>query len=214
MSESAHQTTRYGLGTESLAESGEPSETSARAEERDTAIRLAADTRDDRDDAASDAPDDGHHTARFEAPTEPAKPQQPDAPGDVVDDTAEFVRPAPVEEGTNRSRLGAVASRRLGASVQTTGIWIGIVLAVAGFAAIFYTWTHIAALTNVAQQMPYLVSGGISGLVLIIAGATVVDVAIRRGDSKERTAQLVQMTRALAEVRELLESEPSQHKGA
>lgn len=209
MAEPAYRAPSYGLDERSVAGSEEPSGMAARDDERDTEVHLTADV-DNR--LAPEIHDDGHDTARQEPTEESATLPRSEAPETQVDDTTEFVRPAPVEEEKPRSRLGAAAAQRLGGSATTTGIWIGLVLAAAGLAAIVYTWREVAALTNVAQQMPYLVSGGISGLVLIIAGATVVDVAVRRRDSKERTEQLAQMTRALAEVRELLESEQSQHE--
>lgn len=99
---------------------------------------------------------------------------------------------------------GAHLRARLGAS---TGVWIGLALVAAGFVAIFYSWTKVAGLVNVALQMPYLVSGGITGLALVIVGVTVVDVAVRRQDSHERTQQMTQINRILTELHDLLEED-------
>lgn len=201
MAEPVHGAPRYGLAE---AASETPSGMPTSADEGDTEIDLATDVDNG---LAPEIHGDGHDTIRDEVAAESATVPPSEARKAAVDDTTEFVRPAPVEAGESRARLGAAAAQRLGGAAMTTGIWIGLVLAAAGLAAISFTWREVAALTNVAQQMPYLVSGGISGLVLIIAGATVVDVAVRRRDSKERAEQLAQMTQALAEVRELLESE-------
>ncbi len=203
MAEPVYRAPRYGLAE---AASETPSGMPTRADERDTEIDLATDVDNG---LAPEIHGDGHDTVRQDAAAESATVPRSEAPEAEADDTTEFVRPAPVEEEKSRSRLGAAGAQRLGGAAMTMGIWIGLVLAAAGLAAIVFTWREVAALTNVAQQMPYLVSGGISGLVLIIAGATVVDVAVRRRDSKERTEQLAQMTQALAEVRELLEAEQS-----
>lgn len=138
---------------------------------------------------------DEQHTAELPATAAPAAmPDEPTPPR----------RPAPARS------LGLKPGSRLrGAANATTGTWIGVVLVAAGFAAIFYTWGKVAGLLNVAQQLPYLVSGGLAGLALIIIGVTVIDVAVRRQDSYERRQQLSQMTRTLAELRELFEAEDS-----
>ncbi|GAA5120254.1 hypothetical protein [Haloechinothrix salitolerans] len=209
MSEPVHQTVRYGTGTGPVTRSDTVSETSVSeaslpSDDHDTAIAPAVGDADEVDERAYD---DGHRDDQWQEPED----DQWQESADVADDTTEFVRPAPAEEAPAPSRLG-VASERMAASSHTTGVWIGLVLALAGFGAIVFTWSKVAGLTNVAEQMPYLVSGGIAGLVLIIAGATVIDVVVRRRDSKERTEQLAQMTRALAEVREMLESESRQRE--
>lgn len=144
--------------------------------------------------AAAEAPSsDEQHTAELPATA---------APEAMSDEPAPVRRPAPARS------LGLKPGSRLrGAANATTGTWIGVVLVAAGFAAIFYTWGKVAGLLNVAQQLPYLVSGGLAGLALIIIGVTVIDVAVRRQDSYERRQQLSQMTRTLAELRELFEAE-------
>lgn len=209
MAEPAYRVPSYGSEETSVAGSEEPSGMAARDDERDPEVHLATDVDNG---FAPQLHGDDYDTAREEATAESGTLPQSAAPETHVDDTTEFVRPAQAEEEKPRPQLGAAAAQRVDGSATTMGIWIGLVLAAAGLAAIVYTWREVAALTNVAEQMPYLVSGGISGLVLIIAGATVVDVTVRRRDSKERTEQLAQMTQALAEVRELLESEQSERE--
>lgn len=82
----------------------------------------------------------------------------------------------------------------------TTAVWAGVALVAAGFAAIFYTWARVAGLLDVAEQLPYVISGGFAGLALIIVGATVIDVAVRRQDRHERRHQVAQLDRALEEL--------------
>lgn len=89
----------------------------------------------------------------------------------------------------------------------STGIWAGLVVISLGFVAIFYAWGRVAGLSNVALQMPYLVSGGLVGLALVIVGVTAVDVAVRRQDSLERRQQLAETSRVLAELRALIEAD-------
>lgn len=126
---------------------------------------------------------------RHEAPTSEMYPVRDGEPSAVY----------PVEPTSSRAARLKIL---MGAS---TGVWIGLVLVAAGFVAIFYSWGKVAGVVNVAQQLPYMVSGGISGLALVIVGCAVVDVAVRRQDSFERTHQLAQITRILDELRGALE---------
>lgn len=119
--------------------------------------------------------------------------------------TTEFVRPVPEDED-REDRRGRPTVRVGGTA---TGVWIGLTVVVGGFVAIFFSWSKVAGLTNVAQQVPYLVSSGLLGLALVIAGAAIVDVFVRRWDSGERKAQITQLTEVLSEVRELLDVEPA-----
>lgn len=197
------------------------------SERTEQAPRHSARANDTLDRTASTDVDVAHHevwqeSGRLDAPR-PAKTEIP--PNDIATDdgdvaTAEL---SPISSGdayvtyfddepepprsrergqwsTRRERLGA----RMGPS---TGVWIGLALVAVGFAAIFYTWGKVAGLLNVAQQVPFLVSGGLSGLALVIVGVTVVDVAIRREDSHERRDQLALITRTLDELHKLLDRE-------
>lgn len=145
-----------------------------------------------------------------ETPRHASTPSSDD--GETTEMPAARPAPAPAREAPRR-RTPALGrglkpgSRLRGVATATTGTWIGVVLVAAGFAAIFYTWGKVAGVLNVAQQLPYLVSGGLSGLALVIVGVAVVDVAVRRQDSSERHQQIAQMTRTLAELRELFEAE-------
>ena len=84
-------------------------------------------------------------------------------------------------------------------------IWAGVVLCAIGFVLIVYTWGRVAALLNVALQLPYIVSGGFTGLALIVVGLTVINVATKRQDAAERSRQLSELRELLAEMRSALE---------
>ena len=101
-----------------------------------------------------------------------------------------------------------VASRSRFAALRTSypaWIWAGVVLCAAGFVLIVYTWGRVAALLNVALQLPYIVSCGFTGLGLILVGLMVINVATKRQDSAERTRQLTELRELLAEMRSALE---------
>lgn len=116
----------------------------------------------------------------------------------------------PVRDTKRRTDRGLTDDQRARLATRlnpATGVWVGVALVAAGLVAIFYSWSKVAAVTNVAQQMPYLVSGGLAGLALVILGATAIDVSVRRQDSRERKYQHVQITRTLDELLQLLEAD-------
>lgn len=94
-----------------------------------------------------------------------------------------------------------------GAFGSSIGIWLGLAVTAAGFTTIFITWVKTAALIDVALQLPYVVSGGITGLGLVIVGMAVADIAVRRQDSQLRRQQLAQISEVLTELREHVQTE-------
>ena len=87
--------------------------------------------------------------------------------------------------------------------------YAGIIVAAAGFALIFYAWSKVAGIAdNVALQMPYLVSGGLTGLGLVMVGVTVVNVAAKRRDGLLRQQQTELLADALHELRTALDDGP------
>ena len=79
-------------------------------------------------------------------------------------------------------------------------IWIGVVIAAAGFVLIAIAWGQMAAETQVYLQLPYLVSAGLTGLGLIMVGVTVVNVAARQRDAHERERQMDRLASILEQV--------------
>ena len=83
----------------------------------------------------------------------------------------------------------------------STGLSVAVGLAVVGFALIGFTWWKVSDLTNIAQQLPYFVSGGLTGVALVVLSAAVLVVVTRGRDDKAREEQaqaLVDALRALA----------------
>ena len=94
------------------------------------------------------------------------------------------------------------ASRR--ATVLRPGspvpVYVGIAFCLAGFGLLAYTWGRVADEVQVYRQLPYLVSGGFTGLALVLIGVTVVNVAAKRADAADRERQHDQLTAALREL--------------
>jgi len=87
------------------------------------------------------------------------------------------------------------------------GVWAGLVIAALGFGTIFYSWIKVAATLDVGRQMPYVVSGAMTGLGLIVIGIAVVDMAVRRQDRIERRQQLATMRHVLEELRAVMDKD-------
>lgn len=74
---------------------------------------------------------------------------------------------------------------------------LGIGLAVLGFILIFLGWNGAGSYDDVPAQFPYLISGGIAGLALVVLGAAFVVVDNQRRDRTEVQASLAELRDAL-----------------
>jgi hypothetical protein len=74
---------------------------------------------------------------------------------------------------------------------------LGIGLAVLGFVLIFLGWNGAGSYDDVPAQFPYLISGGIAGLALVVLGAAFVVVDNQRRDRAEVQATLGELRDAL-----------------
>lgn len=83
--------------------------------------------------------------------------------------------------------------------------WIGLAITALGFAVIAFSWGKVAALLDVSLQLPYVVSGGLTGMALVMVGLTTVNVAARRQDAAERARQHEELQAVLRELRETLD---------
>ena len=83
-------------------------------------------------------------------------------------------------------------------------IWGGLVAASAGMALIAFSWAKVSALVQVSLQLPYVVSGGLSGVALVVIGMTMVNVGTRRQDAAERAQQFASLDAVLGELRDTL----------
>lgn len=118
-------------------------------------------------------------------------------PVTTLDATPVLITGAPEEPTAAGSRLGRVPALRPLSPVPT---YIGIAVAAIGFVAILIAWGQTAGETNVALQVPYLVSAGLTGLGLIMVGVTIVSVAAKRRDALLREQQTQLLADALREL--------------
>jgi len=80
------------------------------------------------------------------------------------------------------------------------GAKLGVVLCLAGFVLIFLGWNGAASVDRVTAQFPYLISGGIGGLGLVILGAIIISVDSRRDDGRRVEEMLAEVRDALARL--------------
>jgi len=86
-----------------------------------------------------------------------------------------------------------------------TPIYLGVGLTLAGFIMLGIGWAKVAGEVDVFRQFPYLLSVGLPGLGLIMAGLILVNISVRRQDSAERARQLSALTEAMSDLQRAIE---------
>lgn len=124
--------------------------------------------------------------------TDPTVPEEPMSTQaiEVVDDS-----PAPPGRAHGLRSLPALRP------LSPTPTYIGIGVAAVGFVLLGVAWGGVAGEDNVAFQVPYLVSGGLVGIGLILVGLTIINVAAKRRDAALREQQIQLLAAALHELR-------------
>lgn len=74
---------------------------------------------------------------------------------------------------------------------------LGVVYCIAGFVLIFLGWNGAASNDRVEAQMPYVVSGGIAGLALVVVGAALIVAHSLRSDRVELKAAIDDLRRSI-----------------
>lgn len=92
------------------------------------------------------------------------------------------------------------------------GARLGVGLAVAGFVLIFLGWNGAASVDRVPSQFPYLISGGVAGLGLVVVGAVLMLVQSGREDRARLRAEIVELREALEQT--TMPSAPSGSEGS
>lgn len=69
-------------------------------------------------------------------------------------------------------------------------VYVGVGLVLAGFTLIMFGWSKVAGLDSVPMQVPYLLSGGMIGLGIVLVGLTAVNLGALYAAEAERARQL------------------------
>lgn len=112
----------------------------------------------------------------------------------TVDDPTGVGEERPVRPTWSTRRLPRLPALAPGSPVR---VYLGVTLIVAGFATIAYTWGRVAGLGSVPLQLPYLVSGGLTAIGLILVGLTVVNIAVLQRDAEARERQVNRLVDAM-----------------
>lgn len=88
--------------------------------------------------------------------------------------------------------------------------YVGIALATLGFFLIALAWNGAASFDYAPAQFPYLISGGLTGIGLIVVGVTVMVVQTMRQDGADRAAEMERLVARIAELQTLL-APPDEH---
>lgn len=81
-----------------------------------------------------------------------------------------------------------------------SAIYLGLGLVGLGFLVIGLAWNGASELGYVQGQFPYLISGGLTGLGLIVLGAVMLVIHTMRQDGAKRAAQIDALASAMAEL--------------
>lgn len=99
-----------------------------------------------------------------------------------------------------RSRLRALLD-----PASTVPTYVGVAVALVGFALIAIGWAKVAGLVDVWRQMPYLLSAGLPGLGLVMTGLVIINVSARRQDAAARARQTAMLAEALRDLQRSLD---------
>ncbi|HVW32048.1 MAG TPA: hypothetical protein VHL53_05880 [Acidimicrobiia bacterium] len=76
---------------------------------------------------------------------------------------------------------------------STFGGKLGLAFCGAGLAAIWAGWNGAGSYNDIRQQFPYLISGGIAGLALVVIGVGLMVIQSQRADRVQIEANLVEL---------------------
>jgi hypothetical protein len=86
---------------------------------------------------------------------------------------------------------------RIGRFVGRLGGKLGIVVLLFGFLVIYLGWNGAGSFNDLRQQFPYLISGGIAGLAMVIVGAALLLIEAIRAERAELQATLLELREAI-----------------
>lgn len=77
------------------------------------------------------------------------------------------------------------------------GAKLGVGFALAGFVLIFLGWNGAASSDRVPSQFPYLISGGLAGLCLVVIGAALIIAETGRDDVQQLRTEIEELREAI-----------------
>jgi hypothetical protein len=80
---------------------------------------------------------------------------------------------------------------------NTLGGKLGLLFCVAGLAVIWAGWNGAASYNDIRKQFPYLISGGLAGLALVVIGVGLMVIQSQRADRVQLEANLNELRQIL-----------------
>lgn len=80
------------------------------------------------------------------------------------------------------------------------GAKLGVGLALGGFVLVFLGWNGAASSDRVPSQFPYLISGGIAGLCLVVLGAALIIAETGREDREQLRSEIEDLRSAIGSI--------------
>jgi len=81
--------------------------------------------------------------------------------------------------------------------VSQLGGKLGVAVLLVGFVVIFLGWNGAASFNDLRQQFPYVISGGIAGLAIVVVGAALLLVEALRTERAELQSSIDDLRRAI-----------------
>ena len=78
------------------------------------------------------------------------------------------------------------------------GARLGVTICALGFVLIFFGWNGAASVDRLQSQFPYLISGGIAGLALVVVGAALIVVETARDDRDKLRREITELRETIA----------------
>ena len=108
-----------------------------------------------------------------------------------------------IDEGPGSRRPTAAAL--LAGPESVVPLLVGIAVSASGFVLLFGGWIKVAALPQVGQQIPDVLSAGFTGLGLIMSGLALMSMAIKNRQAAEGARQFEAINDNLRALRVILE---------
>ena len=79
-------------------------------------------------------------------------------------------------------------------------VYLGLAVVVGGFGLVAFTWNKVAGLLVVPLQLPFIASGGLVGLGLVVVGLAITSIAVKRRDMFARQRNLQKLAATLDSI--------------
>lgn len=80
--------------------------------------------------------------------------------------------------------------------------YLGVTSIAIGVGLIAYTWGRVAGTLAVPLQLPYVASGAVTGLAMVVVGSNLISIASKRRDTAVRARQLEELSALMRTIAE------------